>query len=418
MIKIQDYLDRKDIGWLATLFGTAVGAGILYLPVNAAKAGILPLIIISVLSVPAIWMAHRNLTRFCLSASDPTNNITETVIDKFGKLAAGLFIAAYFMAIYPILLLYSISLTNVINDIIINYSSYAPPPRYITSFVVLFILSFIIIKGEKWVSAASEILVLPLLVILFFCALYFIPVWHPPTFGAFTWTQLVKACVLMSPLIVFSFNHSPSCSAFAQAYRLQYKSLSACHTRVARVLKLNVTLLTIIILPFVFSCVLSMTPDDISYATKYNIPALISISSAGYVSWMPIVISIITLLAITSSYFGVYIGSHEGATGLVNFIRQNTAGKKSFKSMKNIYSTIHIFLFVTSWIMASFDVSIIKIIQNMVAPVLAIIMFIVPIIAMYLLKELKSYRSPLADLYTLIFGLIIIFGFVISMLTG
>ncbi|MCY4330029.1 MAG: serine transporter [Endozoicomonadaceae bacterium] len=416
MTQIKKYLDRKDVGWLATLFGTAVGAGVLYLPVRAAKAGLIPLIVVTLLSIPAIWMAHRNLTWFCLSATDPKANITGTVVEKFGRKAGGILTLSYFMSIYPILLLYGIGLTNVIHEMITTFSTYSPPARSVSSFIILSVLTFVIIKGEKWVSAACEMLVFPLVLILFFCAVYFIPIWQKPTLSSHSWLEFIKLSVLMAPLLVFSFNHSPSCSAFAQAYRLQYKDMSTCHMKTSRVLKFNIVLLLVTILPFVFSCVFSMTAQDVAYAVKYNIPALISISAAGYISWMPIVISIITLLAITSSFFGVYIGSHEGATGLVDFIIKNTSETKSPQATKNLNIIIHIFLFITNWIVASFNISVITIIQALVAPVLAIILFIMPVISMYLVKEMKVYRSPLADLYIFIFGLIVIFGFLISMI--
>lgn len=61
----------RDTGWMLNLFGTAIGAGVLYLPITAGAGGIWPLIIMAILSGPMVWLAHRNLVRFCLSSSNP-----------------------------------------------------------------------------------------------------------------------------------------------------------------------------------------------------------------------------------------------------------------------------------------------------------------------------------------------------------
>ena len=414
MSQKKHYLERKDIGWLATLFGTAVGAGILYLPVSAAKAGILPLIAVTLISLPAIWLAHRNLTRFCLTAQHQDDDITSTVIKKFGNAAGGFLIIAYFISIFPIALLYCIGLTNVINNTIVNILDLSAPPRAVTSFVILAILAFIIYKGEKWVLASAELLVIPLSITLLFCAFYLIPAWTPSVNTTFDWGTFIKASLTITPLLVFSFNHSPACSAFAQSYRKQHPSLDICNKKTSRILGINTLLLSIVIIPFVFSCMMAMTPSDVENAVQNNIPALIAISKSGYISWMPYVIMGITIFAITSSFFGVYIGSLEGATGMLNYTMKNIFKKNNFVITRTKIKYTNLLLLLTCWVTASINISVISIIQTVVAPVLAILLFIVPIYATYRLEELKHYRSPIADGFTFLVGLVVILGFIIS----
>ena len=40
-----------DLSWVIGLFGTAVGAGILFLPINAGAGGLWPLLIVTISSV-------------------------------------------------------------------------------------------------------------------------------------------------------------------------------------------------------------------------------------------------------------------------------------------------------------------------------------------------------------------------------
>ena len=52
---------RENFGWIMTLFGTAVGAGILFLPISAGLAGIIVLLAVMLVSIPTVYFAHRNI---------------------------------------------------------------------------------------------------------------------------------------------------------------------------------------------------------------------------------------------------------------------------------------------------------------------------------------------------------------------
>ena len=62
--------------WALSLFGTAVGAGVLFLPINAGMGGFWPLIIMTILVGPMTYLAHRGLARFVLSSKNPGQDIT------------------------------------------------------------------------------------------------------------------------------------------------------------------------------------------------------------------------------------------------------------------------------------------------------------------------------------------------------
>lgn len=61
-------LKAYDRSWVFSLFGTAVGAGILFLPLNAGIGGFWPLLIVTLLIPGMTYFSHRALSRFvCLS---------------------------------------------------------------------------------------------------------------------------------------------------------------------------------------------------------------------------------------------------------------------------------------------------------------------------------------------------------------
>lgn len=44
--------EKRDSTWVISLFGTAVGAGILFLPINAGMGGFWPLVVMALLVGP------------------------------------------------------------------------------------------------------------------------------------------------------------------------------------------------------------------------------------------------------------------------------------------------------------------------------------------------------------------------------
>ena len=94
---------KHDTTWMLGLYGTAIGAGTLFLPINAGVGGFWPLIVLALLAFPMTFFAHRGLTRFVLSGK--SGDITEVVEEHFGVGAGKLITLLYFFAIFPILLL-------------------------------------------------------------------------------------------------------------------------------------------------------------------------------------------------------------------------------------------------------------------------------------------------------------------------
>ena len=61
--------NKVDTTWMLGLFGTAIGAGVLFLPINAGIGGIWPLILITLLAFPITFYAHRALACLVMAAS-------------------------------------------------------------------------------------------------------------------------------------------------------------------------------------------------------------------------------------------------------------------------------------------------------------------------------------------------------------
>ena len=168
--------------WALSLFGTAVGAGVLFLPINAGMGGFWPLIIMTILVGPMTYFAHRGLARFVLSSKNPGQDITYVVQEHFGKTGGRLITLLYFLAIYPILLIYGVGITNTVISFMEHQMHMAPPPRSVVSFVLIAIMVGIMLTNENFILKVTNWLVYPLIAILSGLTLYLIPHWtgnHP-----------------------------------------------------------------------------------------------------------------------------------------------------------------------------------------------------------------------------------------------
>ena len=103
---------KSDTTWTLGLFGTAIGAGVLFFPIRAGFGGLIPILLMLVLAYPIAFYCHRALARLCLSGSNPSGNITETVEEHFGKTGGVVITFLYFFAICPLLWIYGVTITN------------------------------------------------------------------------------------------------------------------------------------------------------------------------------------------------------------------------------------------------------------------------------------------------------------------
>ncbi|CNF62337.1 threonine/serine transporter TdcC [Yersinia enterocolitica] len=53
---------KSDTIWTLGLFGTAIGAGVLFFPIRAGFGGLIPILIMLVLAYPIAFLCHRACT--------------------------------------------------------------------------------------------------------------------------------------------------------------------------------------------------------------------------------------------------------------------------------------------------------------------------------------------------------------------
>ncbi|WIF57434.1 HAAAP family serine/threonine permease [Atlantibacter hermannii] len=402
---------KTDTMWMLGLYGTAIGAGVLFLPINAGVGGMIPLIIMAIIAFPMTFFAHRGLTRFVLSGKNPGEDITEVVEEHFGIGAGKLITLLYFFAIYPILLVYSVAITNTVDSFITHQLGMTAPPRAILSLILIIGMMTIVRFGEQMIVKAMSVLVFPFVAALMLLALYLIPQWNGAALDTLSFSSaatttgngLWMTLWLAIPVMVFSFNHSPIISSFAVAKREEY-GVDA-EKKCSRILAFAHIMMVLTVMFFVFSCVLSLSPADLAEAKAQNISILSYLANhfnAPVIAWMA---PIIAIIAITKSFLGHYLGAREGFNGMVI---KSLRGKGKSIDINKLNRITALFMLVTTWIVATLNPSILGMIETLGGPIIAMILFLMPMYAIQKVPAMRKYSGHISNVFVVVMGLIAI----------
>ncbi|QFI38678.1 HAAAP family serine/threonine permease [Moritella marina ATCC 15381] len=397
---------KSDIVWVLGLYGTAVGAGTLFLPITAGVGGLIPLLIMAVLALPMTFFAHRGMTRFVLSGSKPGADITEVVEEHFGVGMGKLITLLYFFAIYPILLVYSVALTNTVQDFMLNQLDIQPPPRALLAFALILGLIAIVRLGEQLIIKAMSILVFPFVAVLIMLACYLIPYWNGAIFEQVMpaeggMSSIMMAVWLILPVMVFSFNHSPVISSFAVAKRNEYGD--DAEKKCSRILLCAHVMMVATVMFFVFSCVLSLSPANLAEAKEMNVSILTYLANHFDTPVIAYAAPVVAIIAITKSFLGHYIGASEGLNGLV-VKAARSKGKEVSKKALNSFTTI--FMLVTAWAVATINPNILHMIESLGGPIIALLLFIMPMYAIHKVPAMRKYSGALSNVFITLVGII------------
>ena len=404
---------KHDTTWMLGLYGTAIGAGTLFLPINAGVGGFWPLIVLALLAFPMTFFAHRGLTRFVLSGK--SGDITEVVEEHFGVGAGKLITLLYFFAIFPILLVYSVALTNTLGSFMEHQLHIAPPPRAILSLVLILGLMAIVRCGQGVIVKAMSVLVYTFVAALLLLAVSLIPNWNGAFFASagdgMPMPLFFKTLWLAIPVMVFSFNHSPIISAFAVDQKRVYGQQA--ERKSSGILATAHGMMVLTVMFFCFSCVLALSPADLAAAKAQNISILSYLANHFQTPVIAYAAPLIALVAITKSFLGHYIGASEGFQGL---IVKSLRGRNRSMSAKWLERSTAIFMVLTCWAVATFNPSILGMIETMGGPIIACLLFLMPMYAIRRVPSLRQYSGQVSNVFVVVIGLIALSAIVFSVL--
>lgn len=404
--RAADAPDGSTLSWAITLFGTAVGAGILFLPIDAGSFGILPLIFISLLALPMVFMSHRTYSRIVSASPVKGLDVLQVVTALSGRTRGLMTGLMYWLSIYPIVLIYGVSITNTMDSFLVNQLGGPQLPRWVLAALCVGVLTGAYAMGKKATLAFANILVYPLIIALAAVSIYLIPQWDLASFRSYqSDTPTWQALLLILPVFVFSFSHMPAISQAALDAQKRFDGdEKATEKLVSKIEAISAIMLVGFTMFFVWSCSLALGADGMDAAREQNIPVLSYLANETHAPFLAVLSPIVALCAIASSYFGHVMGAEEGTTYLVRAVAPKFADRVSPKAMR---WGIYVFVFVTTVIAAVVNPSILDLISVVGGVFITFLVYIVPMLLFRNAKAFRRFANKPETIFVFTLGVII-----------
>lgn len=404
--RAADAPDGSTLSWAITLFGTAVGAGILFLPIDAGSFGILPLIFISLLALPMVFMSHRTYSRIVSASPVKGLDVLQVVTALSGRTRGLMTGLMYWLSIYPIVLIYGVSITNTMDSFLVNQLGGPQLPRWVLAALCVGVLTGAYAMGKKATLAFANILVYPLIIALAAVSIYLIPQWDLASFRSYeSDTPTWQALLLILPVFVFSFSHMPAISqASLDAQKRFDGDEKATEKLVSKIEAISAIMLVGFTMFFVWSCSLALGADGMDAAREQNIPVLSYLANETHAPFLAVLSPIVALCAIASSYFGHVMGAEEGTTYLVRAVAPKFADRISPKAMR---WGIYVFVFVTTVAAAVVNPSILDLISVVGGVFITFLVYIVPMLLFRNAKAFHRFANKPETIFVFVLGVII-----------
>ncbi len=395
---------KEETLWSFALYGTAVGAGTLFLPIQLGSAGALVLLITALVAYPLTYWPHKALAQFILSSKTTGNEgITGAVNHYYGKKIGNLITTLYFIAFFVVVLIYAVAITNSLTEQLAKRMAITLPERMLVSFGVVLVLNLIFLMGRHITIKVMGFLVFPLIAYFLFVSLYLTGSWEPTLLTsqmAFDKHTLHQVWISI-PVMVFAFSHTPIISTFAVDRREKYGD--AAMGKCKKIMKVAYLIICLSVLFFVFSCLLSIPPSYIIAAKEEGVTILSALSMMpSSPAWLGVSGIIVAIVAMSKSFLGTYFGVIEGATEIVKS-GLNQVGVKKSRAFNRAISILGVSLI--TFVICCINPNAISMIYAISGPLIAMILFIMPTLSTYLIPSLKPYRS-IGNLLTLIVGVL------------
>lgn len=401
------FTNKENFSWVFTLFGTAVGAGILFLPIQAGLAGFWVSLAVSLFICPVLNLSQRVFADI-VYRSEPPVDYTEAVAQFLGK-SFGWCLRVLFVVFLALLLIaYATALTNGLGEAITGGALTDTWHRTGLAAAVLAIFFTLLMFGGRWLLGALGVLSLALICMLFGISVMLVSFWElenrfyiPDVQTAF------RDTLQLFPLLVTSFVFFPAISSMVLAVRKESGDDEMTRDRIAFIVRMTVIVLMFFSLFFAFSVFLAMSPDELLRAEKENISSLTMLGLTGKSTWLHQLGPVISITALSSSFLGVVLGYRESLLGLLEATPANRLSEESRRGLFYLVSFVMILVFAVS------NIPVMPLLGEAVAPLCALFLFVVP--AVILFRHPHCFKeSLLSKCFLLALGILLFSAYLIA----
>jgi len=388
--------DSTDTGWVIMSIGMAIGAGIVFLPVQVGLMGLWVFLLSSIIGYPAMYLFQRLFIN-TLAESPECKDYPSVISGYLGKNWGVLLGVLYFIMLVIWMFVYSTAITNdsasYLHTFGVTQGLLSDNPLY--GLVLICILVAISSRGEKLLFKVSSLMVLTKLLVVAALGLSMVGLWHLYNAGTLPPAGLlVKNAIITLPFTLTSILFIQTLSPMVISYRAKEKSIEVARYKALRAMNIAFAILFVTVFFYAVSFTLAMGHDEAVKAYQQNISALaiaaqfISGDGAG---WVKVVSVILNIFAVMTAFFGVYLGFREATQGIVMNLLRRKFPTRQFDE-KYVQGGIMIFAILLAWSAIVLNAPVLSF-TSICSPIFGLIGCLIPAWLVYKVPALHKYKG-------------------------
>ena len=314
--------DSTDWGWVIMSIGMAIGAGIVFLPVQVGLVGIWVYLFSAIIAYPAIYLLQRLFIN-TLADSPRCEDYPSVISGYLGKNWGFLLGILYFLSILICVFMYSTALTNDSASFLYSFgvtdTLLSDSPFY--GLAIICVMVALASRGEQLLFRMSTLMVLTKLLVVICLGGIMVQHWNIANIGVFPDLGfLIKNTIAMLPVTLTSILFLPSISPMVISYRSHHKSIYVARYKAMRAMKIAFSVLFITIFSYAMSFNLAMGHEQAVEAYSQNISALAIVARGFDGSAVKIFSLILNIFSVMTAFFSVFLGFREACGGIALII--------------------------------------------------------------------------------------------------
>ena len=385
--------DSTDAGWIIMSIGMAIGAGIVFLPVQVGLMGLWVFLLSSIIGYPAMYLFQRLFIN-TLAESPECKDYPSVISGYLGKNWGILLGALYFVMLVIWMFVYSTAITNdsasYLNTFGVTDGLLSENPFY--GLVLICILVAISSRGEKLLFKLSSFMVLTKLLVVAALGVSMVGMWHLYNAGALPpMGLLIKNAIITLPFTLTSILFIQTLSPMVISYRSKEKSREVARHKALRAMNIAFGVLFVTVFFYAVSFTLAMGHDEAVKAYEQNISALAIAAQFFPGSWATVVSVILNIFAVMTAFFGVYLGFREATQGIVmNILRRRMPAEKI--NEKWVQNGIMLFAILLAWSAIILNAPVLSF-TSICSPIFGMVGCLIPAYLVYKVPALHKYKG-------------------------
>lgn len=385
--------DSVDVGWIVMSIGMAIGAGIVFLPVQVGVMGLWVFLLSSLIGYPAMYLFQKLFIN-TLAESKTCTDYPGIITSYLGKNWGMVLGILYFVMLLIWVLIYALAVTNdsasYLNSFGVTEGKLSDNVFYGLGLICA--LSFIGSKGEKILFKLSGFMALTVLSLVAVMGILLVAKWdmnNIPAIGDLG--PMLKNAIITLPFTLTSILFIQSLSPMVISYRSHEKSIEVARYKAYRAMKIAFVILFMIVFFFSVSFTFAISQDQARQAMTQNISALAIIAQYFPGSWATITGIVINIFAVVTSFFGVFLAFKEACTGLtMNALLRKYDEKQIDKPL--ISKLVTVFIILLAWSAIAINAPILSF-TSICSPVFGLVGCLIPAYLVYRVPHLAKYKG-------------------------